>query len=68
MTFPLNCGPTTPQTARKWKMSCGGGCEFYVLDLPLIKPGYKLCGEPDFAFQFSQKSMLTRRKFCLSGP
>ena len=67
VTFPLIHGPNKPQTARKQKMSCG--ChKFYVLDLPLIKPDYKLCGKPDFAFQFSLKSMLTCGKFCLLGP
>lgn len=42
--------------------------KFYVLDLPLIKQDYKLCGKPDIAFQFSLKSTLTCKKFCLLGP
>lgn len=67
VTFPLIHGHAKPQTAWKQKMSYA--ChKFYVLDLPLIKQDYKLCGKPDFAFQFSLKSMLMCKKFCLLGP
>lgn len=35
---------------RKQKMTCGCCHKFHVLDLPLIKPGCKLCVKPDGAF------------------